>query len=146
LLAKQNESFKEAARIDVEKAADRVMAVMTHFDLLPVAAISESRTQLVNIFFMAADFLATIRCHRAVWTVRFFEPIPTTPIGFLPARFEDDFMDDNNPEDTTIPTNGQIAPRVVRIFITSVLYKRGNTDGNMLDVKTVMKKALVSCH
>jgi len=66
-------------------------------------------------------------------------------MGFLPARFEDDFMDDNSPEDTTIPTNGQMAPRVVRIFITPVLYKRGNTDGDMLDAKTVMKKALVSC-
>lgn len=104
-----------------------------------------------NILLPAIELSQTLRRQRACWYVRFphlmmAETVPpsefTKPYLFQPSQMKDV---DSLREDEGGNHGSESCLKVIKIVISSGLYKSGNHDGEQYDTEYPVAKAEVSC-
>lgn len=99
--------------------------------------------ELLAILFSAVSLSKTLRCQRALWSVR---QVGESASRDKPILFDEEIMEDKHADENSdgedIPTaNG----RHVEIVVSPGLFKRGNTDGEQFEFESCIERAEVKC-
>ena len=105
---------------------------------------------LRKILLDAVKLSQTLRCQRALWSIR--QPGPFIDGNINAGRadslfyFDEVAMDDKHGDEDSdgrsIPTSSR---KIVEIIISPSLWKRGNTDGERYDVEFCVERSEVKC-
>ena len=106
---------------------------------------------LLPVLLYAVHFSQTLRCQRALWSVRHLGGSLHRRLQSGPwdgkVEFDEGTMDDKHGDDDSDGEGAHIQHgKVVEVLITPALFKSGNTDGERFDVETCVERSEVKCH
>lgn len=132
----------------VTQCRNRIMDVVSK--LVATTNRRALEDSLLKVLIQAVALSQTLRCQRAYWSVRHPSAMRQGAQSELPddwVFFDQATMDDGHDDEDTDAEGTQIQyEKVVEIFVTPSLFKRGNSDGERFDVETCIERSEVICH
>ena len=135
--SKTTEKLGNERRNDLRRCLKAILDVIG--PLFPREQNRDLAGELEEILFQAVRLSQTLRCQRALWSVR--HVIPRASSNDLPVYFERPFM--VNERGDAGDEGDRSRRRVVEVVVSPALFKCGNPDGEQYDVETCIEPAKV---